>query len=73
MTGPVTREGEEGILSVEIQKIFWDNIIQFENKSQSWWYLDKSTYDPICSTATVFVLSIHNTSVYKKYSVIALD
>lgn len=72
MTAPVRRECEEGTLPVEIQKVFWDNIVQFENKSQSWWYLDNSTYDPICSTATVFVSPSHSTSVYRIYLVIAL-
>lgn len=59
MTAPVIREGEESTLPVEIQKVVWDNITQFEKKFQSWWYLDNSTYDPISSTATVLVLPTH--------------
>lgn len=63
---PATRAGE-GTLPVEIQKVIWDNIIQFENKCQSWWYLDNSTYDPICSTAS-FLFQQSTVLQYTKYT-----
>ncbi|XP_075302889.1 uncharacterized protein LOC142365708 [Opisthocomus hoazin] len=72
MTAAIIREGEEGTLPTEIQKVIWDNAIDFEKKFQSWWYLANFTYNPIESKATAFVLTIRNASVYTIYLIIAL-
>lgn len=72
MAATIIREGEEGTLPTEIQKVIWDNAVEFEKKFQSWWYLVNFTYDSSNSAVTAFLLTIHNASVYTIYQIIAL-
>ncbi|KAK4806952.1 hypothetical protein QYF61_027319 [Mycteria americana] len=72
MVAAIIREGEEGTLPTEIQKVIWDNATEFEKEFQSWWYLVNFTYDPISNKTTAFVLTIHNALVYTIYPIIAL-
>ncbi|XP_076212573.1 LOW QUALITY PROTEIN: uncharacterized protein LOC143169181 [Aptenodytes patagonicus] len=72
MVAAIIREGEEGTLPTEIQKVVWDNATKFEKEFQSWWYSVNFTYDPINNKATAFVLTIHNASAYTIYPTIAL-
>lgn len=58
-----------------MQKAIWDNIIQFEMKSQSWWYLDNSMIPSAGQPQFLFYQSIFqyiNISVYKISQIIAL-
>ncbi|XP_074703747.1 uncharacterized protein LOC141933198 [Strix aluco] len=68
----IIREGEEGILPTEIRRIIWDSATNFEKKLQSWWNLVNFTYDPITNTATTFILTIYNATIYQIYPIIAL-
>ncbi|XP_074875776.1 uncharacterized protein LOC142026553 [Buteo buteo] len=68
----IVREGEEGTLPTEIQKVIWDNATKFEREFQSWWCLVNFTYDPTNNKATAFVLTIRNASVYTIYPIVAL-
>ncbi|XP_075346030.1 uncharacterized protein LOC142403701 [Mycteria americana] len=68
----IVREGEEGTLPTEIQKVIWDNVTEFEKRFQSWCCLVNFTYDRSDTEATAFVLTIRNASVYTIYPIIAL-
>ncbi|XP_063280697.1 uncharacterized protein LOC134565168 isoform X2 [Prinia subflava] len=68
----IIREGEEGIFPTEIRKIIWDNANDFEKDFQSWWNLVNFTYNSVTNTATAFVLTISNASVYTIFPIIAL-
>ena len=68
----IIKEDEEGTLPTEIRRIIWDSTTDFERKLQSWWNLVNFTYDPITNTATAFVLTVHNTTIYQIYPVISL-
>ncbi|XP_075346020.1 uncharacterized protein LOC142403691 [Mycteria americana] len=68
----IVREGEEGTLPTEIQKVIWDNVTEFEKRFQSWCCLVNFTYDCSDTEATAFVLTICNASVYTIYPIIAL-
>ncbi|KAK4806026.1 hypothetical protein QYF61_007003 [Mycteria americana] len=68
----IIREGEEGTMPTEIQKVIWDNATEFEKEFQCWWYPVNFTYDPTDGKATAFVLTIRNASVYTMYPIIAL-
>ncbi|XP_069631692.1 uncharacterized protein [Haliaeetus albicilla] len=68
----IIREGEEGILPTEIQKIIWDSATDFEKERQSWWNLVNFTYDPVTNLATISVLTIYNATIYQIYPIIAL-
>ncbi|XP_075344890.1 uncharacterized protein LOC142402885 [Mycteria americana] len=68
----IIREGKEGTLPTEIQKVIWDNATEFEKEFQSWWYPVNFTYDPTDGKATAFVLTIRNASVCTIYPIIAL-
>lgn len=72
VTAAIRRDDEEGSLPTEIRKVIGDTATSFEKKFQSWWYLVNFSYDPITNTATAFVLSVHNASVYTVYPIIAL-
>jgi len=39
MTAAIVREGEQGILPLEIRKVIWENATQFKKNFQSWWKL----------------------------------
>ncbi|XP_042656327.1 uncharacterized protein LOC122154120 [Tyto alba] len=68
----IIREGNEGIFPVEIRKAVWDKATNFERKFQSWWTMVNFTYDPTTNTATAFVLTIRNATVYVIHPIIAL-
>ncbi|KAK4805375.1 hypothetical protein QYF61_003948 [Mycteria americana] len=68
----IRREGEEGTLPTEIQKVIWDNATELEKEFQPWWYPVHFTYDPTDGKATAFVLTIRNASVYAIYPIIVL-
>ncbi|XP_054666927.1 uncharacterized protein LOC129199870 [Grus americana] len=68
----IIREGEEGTLPTEIRKIVWDSATDFEKELQSWWSLVNFTYDPVTNTATTFVLTISNATIYSIYPIVAL-
>ncbi|KAK4806569.1 LOW QUALITY PROTEIN: hypothetical protein QYF61_020470 [Mycteria americana] len=68
----IKREGEEGTLPTEIQKVIWDNATELEKEFQPWWYPVHFTYDPTDGKATAFVLTIRNASVYAIYPIIVL-
>lgn len=72
VTASIIREDVEGTFPTEIQKIVWDSATEFARELQSWWTLVNFTYDPITNMATIFVLTMHNASIYIIYLIIAL-
>jgi len=72
MTAAIVREGEQGILHLEIRKVIWENATKFEKNFQSWWKLLNFTYNPFNNIATAFVLTISEATVYDIYPIVAL-
>ena len=72
MTAAIVREGEQGILPLEIRKVIWQNVTQFEKNFQSWWKLLNFTYNPFNNIATAFVLTISEATVYDIYPIVTL-
>jgi len=72
MTAAIVREGEQGILPLEIRKVIWENATEFEKNFQSWWKLLNFTYKPFNNIATAFVLTISEATVYDIYLIVAL-
>jgi len=72
MTAAIVREGEEGILPLEIRKVIWENATEFEKNFQSWWKLLNFTYNPFNNIATAFVLTISEATIYDIYPTVAL-
>jgi len=72
MTAAIVREGEQGILPLEIRKVIWENATEFEKNFQSWWKSLNFTYNPFNNIATAFVLTISEATVYDIYPIVAL-
>ncbi|XP_061873044.1 uncharacterized protein LOC133628652 isoform X2 [Colius striatus] len=68
----IIREGGKVIFPTEIQKVVWNSATNLEKELQSWWTLVNFTYDPITDTATAFVLTVCNASIYVIHPIIAL-
>lgn len=66
------REGDEGTLPTENQKIIRDNAVEFEREFQSWWHLVNFTCNPIECKAKALALTKSNGLEHGIYSAIAL-
>ncbi|XP_074673093.1 uncharacterized protein LOC141920293 [Strix aluco] len=68
----ILREGEEGILPMEIRKIIWDKALSQERELQSWWKMVNFTYDNVNDKITTYVLTLAKAAQYKIYPITAI-